>query len=137
MEKEKLPSKALIGVEALSNFLTEHKDLASQYLDIYQKNNEYRAQIRTLEIQNQTKIAEITQRYQLCRDVLFLVFKERQTALNAHYATLDQAMRSGDRELIIASLKGISSIVEKNPLESFSQFTKTLDNPNEILSLDF
>jgi hypothetical protein len=79
----------------------------------------------------------MTMRYQLCRDVLSRVFSERQTALNAHYATLDKALGTNDRELIIASLKGISSIVETNPLESFKDFTKVLDNKDETLYLDF
>ena len=83
------------------------------------------------------RIAEMTMRYQLCRDVLSQVFSERQTALNAHYATLDKALGANDRELIIASLKGISSIVETNPLESFKEFTKVLDNKEETLYLDF
>ena len=42
-----------------------------------------------------------------------------------------------DRELIIVSLKGISSIVSQNPLESFAEFTKALDNEDEVLNLDF
>ena len=71
------------------------------------------------------------------RDVLTQIFAERSTALMAHYKTLDQALVSDDRELIIASLKGISSIVSQNPLESFAEFTKALDNDDEVLNLDF
>jgi len=46
-------------------------------------------------------------------------------------------LQTNDRELIIASLRGISSIIEKNPLESFHEFVKVLDNKDETLLLDF
>lgn len=136
MDKE-LIAQGTIALNQFSRALSEHKDLAHKALDVWQMNSQCRNEIRILEVQSKEKIAEMTQRYQLCRDVLSAVFSERQTALNAHYATLDKALQSDDKELIIASLRGISSIVEKNPLESFKEFTKVLDNQDETLYLDF
>ena len=105
--------------------------------DIWAENNRLSKEIKKLELQNAVQIQKITQRYELCRDVLTQIFAERSTALMAHYKTLDQALASDDRELIIISLKGISSIVSHNPLESFAEFTKALDNEDEVLNLDF
>jgi hypothetical protein len=134
---KKLLTQGTLALNQLSSALSEHKDLANKYLDVYQMNSQCKNQIRILEQQSRERIAEMTQRYQLCRDVLSAVFSERQTALNAHYATLDKALQSNDKDLIIASLRGISSIVEKNPLESFKEFAKVLDNKDETLYLDF
>lgn len=125
------------GIIKLSNMLSEHKDLANKAFDVWEMNTKCKNEIMLLEQQSKERIVEMTQRYQLCRDVLAAVFSERQTALNAHYETLDKALQTDDKELIIASLRGISSIVEKNPLESFKEFSKVLDNKNETLFLDF
>ena len=137
MNKEKMLENGLMTINQLSSALSEHKALADKAFEVWQMNSQCRNQIKLLELQSKERIAEMTQRYQLCRDVLSAVFSERQTALNAHYATLDKALQSDDKELIIASLEGISSIVEKNPLESFKEFTKVLDNKDETLYLDF
>ena len=137
MNKEKMLENGLMTINQLSSTLSEHKELADKAFDVWKMNSQCRNQIKLLELQSKERIAEMTQRYQLCRDVLSAVFSERQTALNAHYATLDKALQSDDKELIIASLEGISSIVEKNPLESFKEFTKVLDNKDETLYLDF
>lgn len=136
MNKKESIQNALT-VQQFSKALSEHKDLANKLVDIWNMNSQCSNEIKKLEIQSKERIAEMTMRYQLCRDVLSRVFSERQTALNAHYATLDKALGTNDRELIIASLKGISSIVETNPLESFKDFTKVLDNKDETLYLDF
>lgn len=135
--KKKEVKKNALTVQQFSKALSEHKDLADKCVDIWEMNSQCLNEIKKLEIQSKERIAEMTMRYQLCRDVLSQVFSERQTALNAHYATLDKALGANDRELIIASLKGISSIVETNPLESFKEFTKVLDNKDETLYLDF
>ena len=135
--KKKEVKKNALTVQQFSKALSEHKDLANKCVDIWEMNSQCRNEIKKLEIQSKERIAEMTMRYQLCRDVLSQVFSERQTALNAHYATLDKALGANDRELIIASLNGISSIVETNPLESFKEFTKVLDNKDETLYLDF
>lgn len=137
MKKEELVKNGLDTISQLSNQLSEHKDLASKYLDIYRMNTQCAMEIRKLELQNEVMIKGMTERYQLVRSVLSSIFAERQTALTAHYSTLDQALKNNDKELIIASLRGISTIVENNPLESFEKFTKVLDNKDETLYLDF
>ena len=132
MDKKEEIAKGILAIKETSNALEKHKDIANKIvdfgsnmgnslIDIYKMNAEYNADIKKLEIQSRERIAEMTMRYQLCRDALTALFAERQT----------------DRELIIASLRGISSIIEKNPLESFHEFVKVLDNKDETLLLDF
>lgn len=136
MDKKEIVN-GMISLNELSSQLSQNKDLAMQYLDIYRMNAQCKAEIRKLELQNDFMIKQMTQRYQMCRFALSKIFDERDKALNVHYETLEKALQTDDRELIITSLRGISSIVEKNPLESFKEFTKALDNKDETLYLDF
>lgn len=124
-------------MSSLSTYVRNNPDIVNRATDIWAENNRLSKEIRKLELESSVQIQKITQRYELCRDVLTQIFAERATALVAHYKTLDKALASDDRELIIASLKGISSIVSQNPLESFAEFTKALDNEDEVLNLDF
>ena len=112
---------------SLSTYVRNNPEIVNRATDIWAENNRLSKEIKKLELQNAVQIQKITQRYELCRDVLTQIFAERSTALMAHYKTLDQALASD----------GISSIVSQNPLESFAEFTKALDNEDEVLNLDF
>ena len=63
-------------------------------------------------------------------------FGERDKALVKHYDLLDKAVDSNDRDLILASLQGISSIVTKSPLDDFEKFVELYNDPSQEL-LDF
>ncbi|RRD91956.1 hypothetical protein EII33_05955 [Bacteroides heparinolyticus] len=129
MEKKEIALK--IGKGALELFnKPENRELL---IEIWNKNNE----IKKLKIQSHTEIERIVKRYELCRNVLTLIFAERTKGLAAHYEALDKALASNDRELIINSLRGISTIIAQNPLESFSTLTAILNNEDETLKLDF
>lgn len=129
--------KALKTVNTISSFIQDNPDFISRATATWNENKQLSKQIQILKMQNDKEILKITKRYELFRDILTAVFSERQTALSAHYKTLDNAIASNDREMIIASLQGISSIVTQNPLESFTEFSKVLDDENETLTLDF
>ena len=117
--------------------ISANPEYLNKLTDIWAENQRLDKQIQFLEMQNEKQILVITKRYEMFRDILTAVFSERQVALSAHYKTLDNALASNDKELIIASLKGISSIVEQNPLSSLAEFTKILDNENDVLELNF
>lgn len=121
----------------VSSCIQTNPDLLKRSYEIWAENKRLDKEIEMVRIQNETEIIKITQRYELFRDVLISVFGERQTALHAHYKTLDKALENNDRELVIAALKGISSIVVQNPLESFAEFSKVLNDDNLNLNLDF
>lgn len=63
-------------------------------------------------------------------------FGERDKALTKHYDLLDKAVASNDRDLILASLQGISSVVTKSPLDDFEKFVELYNDPTQEL-LDF
>ena len=52
------------------------------------------------------------------------------------FRSLDKAVASNDRDLILASLQGISSIVTKSPLDDFEKFVELYNDPSQEL-LDF
>lgn len=131
--------KALVinGLCSLKDCVKNNPEFVNRATEIWNENNRLSKQIKILEVQNEAQMIKITEKYKLYRDILTAIFSERQIALAAHYRTLDNALENGDREVIIASLKGISSIVTQNPLESLAEFSKVLDNDNETLLLDF
>lgn len=121
----------------LDVILQENPDILNKIQETWTEHKRMSCHLKALEKQNDKEIRLMTMKYEQTREILQLVFGERQTALNAHYAALDDALKSDDREIILASLRGISSIVSQNPLESFSEFCKIWDNKDETLYLDF
>ncbi len=135
--KNNIKKTAISCIKNTIDFFKNNPDFISKVQDAWLENKRLSAQIKELEFQNNRTLSEITKKYELMKDILILVFGERQKALNSHYVILEKALSSDDRELVIASLKGISSIVTQNPLESFSEFSEIWDNKDETLYLDF
>lgn len=137
MNKKEIAKKSTDLGFRISDQLAKNKDLINQATEIWKMNAQNKKEIKQLEKNTKIRIVEITERYQTYRYALAHIFGERQQGLNAHYATLDKALQDNNRELIIASLRGISSIIESNPLENFSQFSSIIENKDETLYLDF
>ncbi len=93
---------------------------------------------RTRQIQMMTdvQLANITAKYKSFELLLNKVFGEREKALDIHYKTLDKAIASNDRELIAASIQGISNIVTKTPLEDLERLAHLYNDTSAPL-LDF
>lgn len=91
------------------------------------------------QIQNSTTIelAKISAKFQLQQTALMGIFGQRQQGLNAHFTSLERALENNDREQIIQTLKGISSIVTSSPLEDFEKLAKAWDDTSKPLELDF
>ena len=109
---------------------------AQALLSLYAQCKEVEAKTEQLKIWSNVKIAEITAKYKSCQDFLEKTFGERDKALSKHYELLDNAIASGDRELIIHSLHGISNIVTSSPLDDFEEFVKLYEDTSRPL-LDF
>lgn len=82
------------------------------------------------------QITSTIARYKACHEFLSHTFEERGGALQKHYDVLDRAIESGDKELIIAAMQGISSIVTTSPLQDLEEFAKVFNDPDAPL-LDF
>ena len=91
---------------------------------------------KQLEMMTQMQLANTVAKYQLCHEFLDNTFKERHGALQKHYDLLDRAVESNDREMILASLHGISSIVTTSPLSELQRLASVFDN-TDVPLLDF
>ncbi len=113
--------------------------LVRQAMDVYQTSLQVEQNIAAIRAASDVQLANITNKFEFCKNALEHVFQDRHSALSAHYAVLGDAMQSNDRELIIAALKGISSIVITSPLSDFKEIVSTWDgySAKKPLELDF
>ncbi len=121
----------------------EKPDHTSEVLGLMQNASNLYAQCKMMEekteqikLWGEVKIAETVAKYRSCQDFLTFTFGERDKALTKHYDLLDKAVADGDRELIVAALKGISGIVTSSPLSDFDEFVKLYEDTSVPL-LDF
>lgn len=116
---------------------TQVVDLGHKAMDIYNNSLMINRSIKELESKRDVELAKIVAKFEQGKDVLTKVFGERQGALGKHYEVLDKALASNDRELIIESLRGISSMVASRPLQDFNAFLEAWDDKSKPFELDF
>lgn len=132
-----LPVELSKSVTTKINELNKLGGMASKVADAYMESKRINANIKALRITTSAVVKMHADQILHARECLTMVFAERSAALNKHYSVLDKALKSDDRELIIASLQGISSIVVANPLDKIGEYVKALNNPKAPLQLDF
>lgn len=134
---ENLPAKLTRSDYNQLESLRKMSDLGSKLCDIYIENKRINANIKALRIQTNAVINIHAQNIAATRELVTKVFAERAIGLKKHYEVLDKALKSDDREMIIASLQGISSIIVANPVDQIAKFANMLHSPNSKLRLDF
>lgn len=112
-------------------------DLMNNLVNVYQRSKEISRDINLIQASKEIELKRLASQYELCREVIQGTFGQRQEGLMAHYRVLEKALESDDREMIVAALKGISSIVISNPLESYSKFLEAWNDKSKPLELDF
>ena len=127
----------------LSAFVSQHTmlldktlDLASQVTEVYAESQRLSAQVELARIKSQEEIAKMASKFQVTKMTIEKVFGERQSALHQHYKTLDYGIKNGDREIIIAAMQQISSIVVSSPLADIQNFIEAYNTEGAPL-LDF
>ena len=103
---------------------------------LYSQCCEIKAKTEQVKAWSEVKITETIAKYKSCQDFLSFTFGERDKALSKHYDLLDKAVETGDKDLIIAALSGISGIVTSSPLSDFDKFVELYQDTNQPL-LDF
>ena len=83
------------------------------------------------------ELAKISAKFQNQQTALMGIFGQRQQGLSSQFDVLEKAMRENDRELIIESLRGISTSVTSSPLEDFEKLAKAWEDSTKPLELDF
>ena len=126
----------LAMVQANREVITQGLDLAAQITDVYAESQRLNAKVEMVSQWSQVEMAKTAAKFYATREIMERVFDERHEALSAHYRTLDHALASGDRELIVAAMQQISSVVTSSPLEDIELFTKQFNDPSVNL-LDF
>lgn len=96
------------------------------------------AKEQTLQVQawSSVEITKTIAKFKSAQDFMEKTFGERDKALCKNYSILDQAVATNDREMILAALHGISTIVTKSPLEDFQKFVDLYNDTSQPL-LDF
>lgn len=127
----------------LSAFVSQHTmlldktlDLASQVTEVYAESQRLSAQVELARIKSQEEIAKMASKFQVTKMTIEKVFGERQSALQQHYKTLDYGIKNGDKEIIIAAMHQISSIVVSSPLADIQNFIEAFNTEGAPL-LDF
>ena len=132
MNDEEMISEEVAPVEGnnqVFGLMHSAANLYSQCMQVEARTEQVRAW-------SEAKITETVAKYRSCQDFLNFTFGERDRALSKHYDLLDKAVADGDRELIIAALKGISGIVTSSPLSDFDSFVQLYNDTTQPL-LDF
>lgn len=119
-------------VDSIGNTLDTAANIANMYKECVL------AEERTKQVQawGQVEMAKTVAKFKTAQDFMEKTFGERDKALSKHYNLLDDAVKSNDRELILAALHGISSIVTKSPLDDFEKFVELYNDTSQPL-LDF
>lgn len=91
---------------------------------------------KQVEAWSSAKIAETVAKFKTAQDFMEKSFGERDKSLSKYYEVLDQAVSSGDREMIIGAMHNISGIVTKSPLDDFEKFVALYNDHSQPL-LDF
>lgn len=82
------------------------------------------------------KLAGIVAKYKTAEKFITSSFSERNDALKNNYAVLDDAVRKGDKELIISAMANISGIVTTSPLKDLEKLCESFNDSLDGL-LDF
>ena len=113
----------MVAENGYSQNLAEANNLMgkmNQAMDLYARCKEVSEKRKAVEAWSKVKITE----------------GERDKALTKYYDLLDKAVNTGDNQLIIAALQGISGIVTSSPLSDFQEFARLWENTDQPL-LDF
>lgn len=114
--------------ERVNTSLSFAQNIGGFYSDCV-KLHEHRKEVEAL---TQVKLSGIVAKYKTAEKFITSSFSERNDALKNYYAVLDDAVRKGDRELIISAMANISGIVTTSPLKDLEKlcesFNDSLDN---------
>lgn len=125
-------------INSVANGLVELKKsgLTDDVTNMYRECVRFSGQTKAIEAMSKVKLEEMAYKFEICQKFITSSFNERNGALQKDYKVLDDAVKRGDRELIIAAMGNISSIVTTSPLSDLQELCKRFDDPTSAL-LDF
>lgn len=108
-------------------------DVAQTVAGMYKDCMAIEAQNKQVKTWGDVEITKTIAKFKSTQDFLQKSFGERDKALTKHYDILDKAVATNDKEMILAALKGISSIVTKSPLDDFDKFVAMYNDTTQPL----
>lgn len=108
-------------------------DVAQNVAGLYKDCMAIESQTKKVKTWGDVEITKTIAKFKSTQDFLQKSFGERDKALTKHYDLLDKAVATNDRDLILAALKGISSIVTKSPLDDFDKFVAMYNDTTQPL----
>lgn len=123
-------------VKANEQVIMQGLDVASQVTEVYAESQRLNAQVKMTEQWSRVEMAKTAAKFYATKELIERTFGERHEALSKYYNALDHALASGDRDLIVAAMHQISSIVTSSPLADFQTFVERFNDKSQPL-LDF
>lgn len=137
LEGEIIPSKAKVGVGAISGFdaLNQIVNAVSDAHAIHQVESTKRTRLQAYEA---TEVARIKAGSEVLRDYFDKVFTERRQVHQELFARLDQALESGNNAALQSVTQGIVDVARASPLANIGdlgQLRTALDDPDQVWDL--
>ncbi len=124
-------------VSGLADKFNTGVSLAQNVSDVYRDCLSLHEHRKELECMTQAQIVKTAAKLKATETFMNNTFAERNGALQEHYKVLDDALKKGDRELIIAAMSSIGGIVTKSPLADIEKLCENFDDSiDDLLDLD-
>ena len=131
-ERSSFMQNLTLANKQINTNLSLAQNIGGLYSDCI-KLREHRKEVEAL---TQVKLAGIVAKYKTAEKFITSSFSERNDALKNYYAVLDDAVRKGDKELIISAMANISGIVTTSPLKDLEKLCESFNDSLDGL-LDF
>jgi len=121
-------------VKTVANFVpaADAMRFFNQLLDVRKEEAVTAREIAKVTAARDIALTEITKKYELYHKVFDRVFEERSDAISKHFQIIDKGIASGDRDLILGGLRGLSEIVASSPFGSVEQLGRMLESNQQI-----
>lgn len=129
-------NESAMSISEMANSIGSSLDSATNIANMYKECVLAEERTKQMQVWGQVEIAKTVAKFKTAQDFMEKTFGERDKALSKHYDLLDDAIKSNDRDMILAALHGISSIVTKSPLDDFEKFVELYNDTSQPL-LDF
>lgn len=129
-------NESAMSISEMANSIGNSLDSAVNIANMYKECVLAEERTKQMQVWGQVEIAKTVAKFKTAQDFMEKTFGERDKALSKHYDLLDDAIKSNDRDMILAALHGISSIVTKSPLDDFEKFVELYNDTSQPL-LDF
>lgn len=131
------------GVQGLDDKIQTAMAVADQVhgiADSFAQSKKADAQMVVAQEWSKVQVAKTIAKFQTDQSLINRTFDERKSVLDDNRTILQNAIKSGDREMILAAMRSSADIVTNSPLENIAKASKIMKEKEEEaqdLLLDF